>query len=149
MQAFHYKKYDRNLSFMGILKVKRHKKLDRLVRKMESEALFPYHSAFKNVSALCILLSSQVYLSPLVGIMMIQPFLLDTTYPIWLPRISMPCHCLPFLQMQQFCNLFLNLISCSTFMYDCTMETENTNVNHAQLTTYMDKHKYKHRFSTA
>ena len=30
-----------------------------------------------------------------------------------------------------------------------TMETENTNVHHAQLTTYSDKHKYKHRFSTA
>ena len=30
-----------------------------------------------------------------------------------------------------------------------TMETENTNVHHSQLTTYRDKHKYKHRFSTA
>ena len=30
-----------------------------------------------------------------------------------------------------------------------TMETENTNVHHAQLTTYRDKHKNKHRFSTA
>ena len=30
-----------------------------------------------------------------------------------------------------------------------TMKTENTNVHHAQLTTYRDKHKYKHRFSTA
>ena len=29
------------------------------------------------------------------------------------------------------------------------METENTNVNHAQITTYRDKHKYKNRFSTA
>ena len=28
-------------------------------------------------------------------------------------------------------------------------ETENTNVYHAQLTTYRDKHKYKHRFTTA
>ena len=50
---------------------------------MESEALFPYHSAFKNVSALSILLSAQVYISPLVGLMMIQPLLLDTTYPIF------------------------------------------------------------------
>ena len=30
-----------------------------------------------------------------------------------------------------------------------TIETENTNVHHAQLTTYRDKHKYKHNFSTA
>ena len=30
-----------------------------------------------------------------------------------------------------------------------TMETENTNVHHAQLTTYRDKHKYNHRFSSA
>ena len=30
-----------------------------------------------------------------------------------------------------------------------TMETENTNVHHAQLTTHKDKQKYKHRFSTA
>ena len=29
-----------------------------------------------------------------------------------------------------------------------TIENENTNVHHAQLTTYRDKHKYKHRFST-
>ena len=31
---------------------------------------------------------------------------------------------------------------------EVTMETENTNVHHAQLTTYGDKNKYKHRFST-
>ena len=30
-----------------------------------------------------------------------------------------------------------------------TMETENTHVYTAQLTTYRDKHKYKYRFSTA
>ena len=30
-----------------------------------------------------------------------------------------------------------------------TMEIENTNVYHVQLTTYRDKHKYKHRFTTA
>ena len=29
------------------------------------------------------------------------------------------------------------------------METENTNVYHAQLKTYRDKYKYKHRFTTA
>ena len=63
---------------------------------MESEALFPYHSAFKNVYALSILLSSQFYLSRLVGLMMIQPLLLDTMYPIWIPRISMPLSLLTF-----------------------------------------------------
>ena len=81
---------------MGIWKVKRQKKLDRLVRKMESEAFFPYHSSFKNVSSLSILLSSQFYLSPLVEIMMIQPLLLDITYPICLPRISMLLSLLTF-----------------------------------------------------
>ena len=81
---------------MGIWKVKRQKKLDRIVRKMESEALFPYHSAFKNISSLSVLLSAQVYLYPLVGIMMIQPLLLDTTYPIWIPRISMPLSLVTF-----------------------------------------------------
>ena len=63
---------------------------------MESEVLFPYHSALKNVSTMSILLSSQVYLSPLVGLMMIQPLLLDTMYPISLPRISMPLSLLTF-----------------------------------------------------
>ena len=64
---------------------------------MESEALFPYHSAFKNVSSMSILLSSQVYISPIVMLMMIQPLLLDTMYPIWLPRISMPLSLFTFL----------------------------------------------------
>ena len=63
---------------------------------MESKALFPYHSAFKNVYAMSILLSAQVYISPLVGLMMIQPVLLDTMYPTWLPRISMPLSLLTF-----------------------------------------------------
>ena len=29
------------------------------------------------------------------------------------------------------------------------MKTENTNVDYAQLTTYRDQQKYKHRFSSA
>ena len=78
------------------MKGQRQKTLDRLVRKMESEVLFPYHSTSKNVSALSILLYAQVYLSPRVKLMMIQPILLDTTYPIWLPRISMPLSLLTF-----------------------------------------------------
>ena len=63
---------------------------------MESEALFPYHSAFKNIYAMSILLSAQVYISPLVGLTMVQTLLLDTKYPIWLPRISMPLSLLTF-----------------------------------------------------
>ena len=47
-------------------------------------------------------------------------------------------------------NYQLWVIKCTMMLgWKVTMEIENTNVYHAQIKTYKDKHKYKHSFSIA